>query len=156
MQIKLGKGGLRGWPRTLLLQVTPSAATSAEVSGQRQDDFPSIIPKHERGKARKHGGVEQAIYATHAAVASAVKVAGRFAPRVERGFDASTLCWRHAFPFDLGEWYIQPSVYHFKDILDGHSGRVVGCDNPILREEVGDDMEGRDTGVRGQLSQMVG
>ena len=85
------------------LGVAPGAATRAKVSGKRQDDFPSVIPKRERGQARKHGGVEQAIHATYATMAGAVKVAGRLAPCVEHLFDASTLHRRHAFPFDLGE-----------------------------------------------------
>lgn len=89
-------------------------------------------------------------------IASALKVAGRFAPCVEHGFDTSTLHRRHAFPFEMGEWCMESSVYRCEDILDGHSGRVVGCDNPIPREEVRDDADRRDTRVYSQLGQMVG
>ena len=145
-----------GQPARCAPAMVPGAAISAKVSGKRQDDLPSVIPIHERGQARKHGGVEQAIHATYATIASAVEVAGRFAPCIEYLFDASTLCRRHALPFGRGEPRMESRVYRCKDILDGHSGRVRSCNNPILREEVGDDVEGRDTGERGQLSQVVG
>ena len=48
---------------------------SAEVSGKQQDDFPSVIPIHERRQARKHGSMEQAVHVTYAPIASAVKAA---------------------------------------------------------------------------------
>lgn len=132
------------------------ALSAAKVSRERQHDLPSVIPNHERGQARKHGGVEEAIHATYTTIASALKVAGRFAPSVERGFDASTLRRRHALPFEMGEWCVECFVYRCEDIFDGHSGGVVRCDNPILREEVGDDVERRDSGDYSQLSQMLG
>ena len=93
--------------------------------------------------------MQQAIHATYTTIVSALIVAGRCAPRIEHGLDTTTLHRRHAFPLELREWEMESSVYRCKHILDRHSGRVVGCDNPILREEVGDDAERHDARERG-------
>lgn len=140
----------------LPLKVTLSASTGAKVPGQRQDGLPPVIPQYERGQARKHGSVEQAVYTTHTTVARTVKVAGRPAPRVERGFDEFAVCRRHAIPLGLRERHVQPSVYRDKDVLDGHPARIMGCDNPVPQEEVGNDPESRDIRVYSQLSEVVG
>ena len=139
MQINDGGMAVRGSARPLRLRVTPGTAMRGKVSGKRHNYFPSVIPIHKRGQACKHGGVEQAIHATYTTITSAVKVARRFAPCIKHLFDAIALRRRHALPFELGEWCVESGVYRRKDILDGHPSGVVGCNNPILREEVGDD-----------------
>lgn len=69
----------------------------------------------------------------------AVKIARRCAPCVKHVFDARALRRGYALPFVLSEGCVEGRVYGGKDVFDGHAVGVVGRDDPIPREEVGND-----------------